>query len=86
MPPAHQQGALRVIKLTYVWPSGTRSEMWLSVEHILWMVQTPAKQTMIALVGDSQVTVAEHPHDIIRMIVNTEHVSDVDDDEDAYAQ
>lgn len=73
-----------MIKLTYVWPDNTRSEMWLSVEHILWMTQAPSGHTLIALVGDSRVTVADHPHDIIRMIVANEP-EDGEDDQ-PYAQ
>ncbi len=74
---------MRLIKLTHIWPDNTRSEMWLSVEHILWMSALNGS-TIIALVGDSRVTVAEHPHDIIRMIVSDEPQDDDDAGESCY--
>lgn len=74
-----------MIKLTYLWPDGAKSDMWLSVEHILWMTQSQTGTTIIALVGDSRVPVAEHPHDIIRMIVATVPEDD-EDGEQPYAQ
>ena len=68
-----------------VWQDNATSEMWLSVEHILWVATHPSGGSVIALAGDSRVSVEEHPHTIIRMIVNSIPADDEDADE-TYAQ
>ena len=75
-----------MIRLTKLWDDGSTSDIWVSVEHILW-ISSPGKGTIIAFVGGGTTDVTEHPHDIIRLIVSSVPQEAEDDDgEEEYAQ